>query len=179
MGTHTQGPFRVERRMSDRWIVPVDGSTGSQPLAIVAALCEAYGGAAASDANAALFATSDEMLDVLESVMARWDKAADADAPELGARLRRVVARARGEVTPLSTFERVKNILVEHLGVDEDKVSPEARLVEDLGADSLDEVELVMAAEDEFAREITDDEAEGIKTVADVVALIALKLVEV
>ncbi|TKS59155.1 MAG: acyl carrier protein [Nitrospira sp.] len=61
--------------------------------------------------------------------------------------------------------ERVKKIIAEQLGVEEDEVTPEASFVEDLGADSLDTVELVMALEEEFAIEIPDEDAEKILTV--------------
>lgn len=63
--------------------------------------------------------------------------------------------------------ERVKKIIIEHLGVEEDKVTPEASFIDDLGADSLDTVELVMAFEEEFGIEIPDDAAEKILTVGD------------
>ncbi|MBA1190566.1 acyl carrier protein [Pseudomonas entomophila] len=66
----------------------------------------------------------------------------------------------------MSTIEeRVKKIVAEQLGVKEDEVSPEKSFVEDLGADSLDTVELVMALEEEFETEIPDEEAEKITTV--------------
>lgn len=65
--------------------------------------------------------------------------------------------------------ERVKKIVIEHLGVDADKVKLEASFIEDLGADSLDTVELVMAFEEEFGCEIPDDAAETILTVGDAV----------
>jgi acyl carrier protein len=65
--------------------------------------------------------------------------------------------------------EKVKSIIVEQLGVDEDEVTPAASFAEDLGADSLDQVELVMALEEEFNLEISDEEAEKIKTVQDAV----------
>lgn len=68
-----------------------------------------------------------------------------------------------------SIAERVKKIVVEHLGVDEDKVVPEANFIDDLGADSLDTVELVMAFEEEFSCEIPDDAAEKIQTVGNAV----------
>ena len=63
--------------------------------------------------------------------------------------------------------DRVKKIVIEHLGVDADKVTLEASFIDDLGADSLDTVELVMAFEEEFGVEIPDDAAEKINTVGD------------
>ena len=69
-------------------------------------------------------------------------------------------------------FERVKKIVVDLLGVDEAQVVPEARFREDLEADSLDLVELIMAVEEEFKGEISDEEAQKIKTVGEVVAYI-------
>jgi acyl carrier protein len=68
--------------------------------------------------------------------------------------------------------ERVKKIVVEHLGVDEAKVVENAKFVDDLGADSLDTVELVMAFEEEFGVEIPDDAAEKIQTVKDAITYI-------
>lgn len=70
------------------------------------------------------------------------------------------------------TAERVKKIVVEHLNVDADKVTDGASFIEDLGADSLDTVELVMAFEEEFGIEIPDDAAESIVTVGDAVKFI-------
>ncbi len=67
------------------------------------------------------------------------------------------------------TEARVSKIVVEHLGVEEDKVVSNASFIDDLGADSLDTVELVMAFEEEFGVEIPDDAAETIQTVADAV----------
>jgi acyl carrier protein len=67
------------------------------------------------------------------------------------------------------TQEKVKKIIVDLLGVDEDKVVPEARFREDLEADSLDLVELIMAFEDEFGGEISDEEAQKITTVGEAV----------
>ena len=67
------------------------------------------------------------------------------------------------------TAERVKKIVVEHLGVDEAKVTESASFVDDLGADSLDTVELVMAFEEAFGVEIPDDAAEKILTVKDAI----------
>lgn len=68
--------------------------------------------------------------------------------------------------------EQVKKIVVEHLGVEEDKVTENANFVDDLGADSLDTVELVMAFEEEFGVEIPDDAAEKISTVKDAIDFI-------
>ena len=68
--------------------------------------------------------------------------------------------------------ERVKKIVIEHLGVDAEKVTIEASFIDDLGADSLDTVELVMAFEEEFGIEIPDDAAETIQTVGDAVKFI-------
>ena len=68
--------------------------------------------------------------------------------------------------------ERVKKIVVEHLGVEADKVVDAANFIDDLGADSLDTVELVMAFEEEFGVEIPDDAAEKIRTVGDAVSFI-------
>jgi acyl carrier protein len=74
------------------------------------------------------------------------------------------------EVRPMSDIaERVKKIVVEHLGVEPDKVIEGASFIDDLGADSLDTVELVMAFEEEFGCEIPDDAAETILTVGDAV----------
>ena len=68
--------------------------------------------------------------------------------------------------------DRIKKIIVEQLGVNEDQVKPEAKFIEDLGADSLDTVELVMALEEEFGTEIPDEEAEKLQSVGDVVKFI-------
>ena len=68
--------------------------------------------------------------------------------------------------------ERVKEIICEQLGVEEDEVAPNAKFIEDLGADSLDTVELVMAFEEEFDLEIPDEDAEKIVTVGDAVSYI-------
>lgn len=72
----------------------------------------------------------------------------------------------------MTTFDRVKKIIVEHLGVDESKVTEAASFVDDLGADSLDMVELVMAHEEEFGVEISDAAAEKIVTVKDAVTTV-------
>ena len=71
-----------------------------------------------------------------------------------------------------SVDARVKEIVCEQLGVSEDEVTPEASFIEDLGADSLDIVELVMALEEEYEMEISDEDAEKIRTVGDVVKYI-------
>ncbi len=67
----------------------------------------------------------------------------------------------------MADVEKVKEIIVEKLGVDESEVKPETSFVEDLGADSLDLVELIMALEDEFGVEISDEDAEKITTVRE------------
>ena len=71
--------------------------------------------------------------------------------------------------------ERVKKIVVEHLGVDAEKVTEKANFIDDLGADSLDTVELVMAFEEEFGVEIPDDAAEKIATVGDAIQFLSSK----
>ncbi len=68
--------------------------------------------------------------------------------------------------------EKVKSIIVEQLGVDEEQVQPDASFVDDLGADSLDQVELVMALEEEFGIEIPDEEAEKITRVKEAIAYV-------
>ena len=68
-----------------------------------------------------------------------------------------------------TVYERVKRIIVEQLGVDPDEVIPTASFIEDLNADSLDLVELIMSLEDEFGKEIPDEDAEKIVTVQDTV----------
>ena len=70
---------------------------------------------------------------------------------------------------------KVKKIVADHLGVDEQKVTDEASFIDDLGADSLDTVELVMAFEEEFGSEISDSEAEKILTVGDTIKFIESK----
>jgi acyl carrier protein len=69
----------------------------------------------------------------------------------------------------MSTAEKVKNIIIEQLGVSADEVVPEASFVDDLGADSLDLVELVMVLEEEFGKEIPDEDAEKIQKVQDAI----------
>src|SRR6476646_911326 len=87
--------------------------------------------------------------------------------------------RATGNLSPQTegthmsdTADRVQKIVVEHLGVEADKVTQEASFIDDLGADSLDIVELVMAFEEEFGVEIPDDAAEKITTVSDAISYI-------
>jgi acyl carrier protein len=77
---------------------------------------------------------------------------------------------------PMAIEDRVKKIIAEQLGVDEDEVVPEASFVEDLGADSLDTVELVMAFEEEFDIEIPDEDAEKILTVGKAMEYIKEKV---
>ena len=71
--------------------------------------------------------------------------------------------------------EKVKKIVVEQLGVSEDQVTPEAKFIEDLGADSLDQVELVMALEEEFGSDIPDEDAEKLTTVGDAINYVESK----
>jgi len=72
----------------------------------------------------------------------------------------------------MSIEDKVKDIIVEQLGVNPEQVTPQAKFIEDLGADSLDTVELVMAFEEEFNVEVPDEEAEKLQTVGDVVKYI-------
>jgi len=75
-----------------------------------------------------------------------------------------------------TTLERIRDIVVDLLGVDPKDVKPEARIREDLEADSLDLVELVMAFEEEFGGEISDEEAQSISTIGDAVAFVEEKM---
>jgi acyl carrier protein len=78
----------------------------------------------------------------------------------------------------MSIEDKVKDIIVDKLGVSQDKVKPEAHFVEDLGADSLDTVELVMAFEDEFDVEIPDEDAQNITTVKSAIDYLSKKAKE-
>ena len=73
-------------------------------------------------------------------------------------------------------FENVKSILAEQLGLKADKIKPESKIVEDLGADSLDVVELLMTMEDDFGVTVTDEEAVNLKTVSDIVKMLESKV---
>ncbi len=75
----------------------------------------------------------------------------------------------------MANFDKVKEVIVEQLGVDEASVVAEASFIDDLGADSLDTVELIMAFEEEFGVEIPDEDAEKMKTVQDVLNYIESK----
>lgn len=72
----------------------------------------------------------------------------------------------------MSTFEKVKAMLVEKLGISEDKVALESEIIKDLGADSLDLVEMLLSMEESFGVTITDEQTESIKTVKDIVDII-------
>ena len=72
-------------------------------------------------------------------------------------------------------FEKIKNVIVDQLGVDESKVTLDASFADDLGADSLDVVEMLMTLEDEFNVTVTDEESVNLKTVGDIVKLIDSK----
>lgn len=76
----------------------------------------------------------------------------------------------------MTNEERINKVITEHLGVDIEKVKPDADIMHDLGADSLDHVELVMAVEEEFTIEIPDAEAETCATVKDIYELVSKKL---
>ena len=76
----------------------------------------------------------------------------------------------------MAVADKVKSIIVEQLGVDEEEVTPDASFVDDLGADSLDTVELVMALEEEFETEIPDEEAEKITTVQQAIDYVGAHL---
>ena len=82
----------------------------------------------------------------------------------------------RGLVVPFGLHKnKIKKIVADHLGIEEEKVTEEASFIDDLGADSLDTVELVMAFEEEFGSEISDSEAEKILTVGDAIKFIESK----
>jgi acyl carrier protein len=86
------------------------------------------------------------------------------------------VAALKAETPMSDTLERVRKIVIDHLDADPEKVVEKASFIDDLGADSLDNVELVMAFEEEFDIEIPDDAAEHIQTVGDAVKFIDEKL---
>ena len=95
-----------------------------------------------------------------------------------GEAMRRLMNGVLGTISPApsprresvaTTYDRLKKIVVEQLGADEDEVKPEASFVDDLNADSLDLVELIMSLEEEFGTEISDEDAEKIRTVQDAV----------
>jgi acyl carrier protein len=72
----------------------------------------------------------------------------------------------------MSVENRVKSIIADQLGISEEQIKPESKFIEDLGADSLDIVELIMAMEEEFQTEIPDEEAEKIRTVGDAISYV-------
>jgi acyl carrier protein len=82
------------------------------------------------------------------------------------------------EVKTMAIEDKVKEIIVDQLGVEAEQVKPEASFIDDLGADSLDTVELVMAFEEEFDLEIPDEDAEKIKSVGDAITYIKSKASE-
>jgi acyl carrier protein len=89
--------------------------------------------------------------------------------------VRQMAASGPSRRETVATFDRVKKVVVEQLDVNPDEVTEKASFVEDLGADSLDQVELIMAFEEEFDIEIPDEDAEKITTVADAVNYIEEK----
>jgi acyl carrier protein len=107
--------------------------------------------------------------------LARLYSAREVQAIKPGAKRQKSNDRAtndRGGTGMASVEERVKQIIVEQLGVDEAEVTPTASFVDDLGADSLDQVELVMAFEEAFGIEVPDEDAEKMTTVKDAVEYI-------
>ena len=97
-------------------------------------------------------------------------------AVDFEARLADAKPELKGTYLMSDVLERVRKIVIEHLDADPEKVTEKASFIDDLGADSLDNVELVMAFEEEFDIEIPDDAAEHIQTVGDAVKFIAEKL---
>jgi acyl carrier protein len=95
---------------------------------------------------------------------------------EYGQAARKQKTRIREVESMSDVFDRTKGIIVDLLGVDPDKVTPEARFREDLEADSLDLVELIMAVEEEFGGTISDEEAQQLKTVGDAVKYVEDKM---
>jgi acyl carrier protein len=100
------------------------------------------------------------------------DNCEDKDAKNGFRRPRIQIIFVAKDQTMSDIAERVKKIVVEHLGVEPDKVTEKANFIDDLGADSLDTVELVMAFEEEFGVEIPDDAAETIQTVGDAIHIL-------
>jgi acyl carrier protein len=90
--------------------------------------------------------------------------------------VRQRFTKQKGLLRMSDTLERVRKIVIEHLDADPEKVTEKASFIDDLGADSLDNVELVMAFEEEFDIEIPDDAAEHIQTVGDAVEFIDKRL---
>ena len=72
----------------------------------------------------------------------------------------------------MSTFEKVRNMLVDKLGISEDKITPDSEIIKDLGADSLDLVEMLLSLEENFGVTVSDEQTETIKTVKDIVDII-------
>ena len=72
----------------------------------------------------------------------------------------------------MSTFEKVRNMLVEKLGISEDKITPDSEIIKDLGAASLDLVEMLLSLEENFGVTVSDEQTENIKTVKDIVDII-------
>ena len=107
--------------------------------------------------------SGDPMRRLMNGVLGRIAAGTEA-APD-----HRQITQLRGGSQWPTTYDRLKKIVVEQLGVDEDEVKPEASFVDDLNADSLDLVELIMSLEEEFGTEISDEDAEKIRTVQDAV----------
>lgn len=95
-----------------------------------------------------------------------------ADGTRLSITRRQREAMTETAADAVNTEARVTNVILTYLDVDREKVTPEAKFIEDLGADSLDYIELTMGCEEEFDIEIGDDALDGVKTVGDLVKLI-------
>jgi acyl carrier protein len=112
------------------------------------------------------------ILRSLQSIVKRGNRATAGnlvDYPAQHGYTLAVALSSQKGVVDVTVFERVKKIIVDQLGVDAAKITAEARFREDLGADSLDLVELIMAFEEEFGGTISDEEAQAIKTVGEAV----------
>jgi excinuclease ABC subunit B len=119
-------------------------------------------GRAARHLNGKAILYADRITDSMRKAMDETDRR----------RTKQVAHNLAHGITPVGVTKRIKDIIVEQLGVNADQVTPEAKFIEDLGADSLDTVELVMALEEEFGHEIPDDEDEKLTSVGDVIRYI-------
>lgn len=122
----------------------------------------------------ALLLSDDNQSDAIEQKRLRVSEATVREAMARSGRKIRTVSELSDDlISESNVFERVRKIIVKQLEVEGDEVQPNSRLVEDLGADSLDIVEMVMAVEEEFNVEIRDERAEQFRTVGDVVRFLS------